>query len=86
MIEDDASYFQRRAEQELEQAQRATKPEVVAVHCALANHYLARVADSTIDPGCSRPALHFDDAATGSGSAVEASASPRFITRMKFAR
>lgn len=43
MNEDDAIYYYRRAEAELEQAQRATKPEVVRAHCQLANAYLERV-------------------------------------------
>ncbi|WP_242098153.1 hypothetical protein [Sphingomonas sp. CROZ-RG-20F-R02-07] len=43
MLEDDSTYFTRRAEAELEQAQRATKPEVVRVHFMLAEAYLERL-------------------------------------------
>lgn len=39
----DLDYYERRAEQELELAQRATKPEVVAAHYRLAELYLARL-------------------------------------------
>ncbi|MBI0533901.1 hypothetical protein D9602_21405 [Sphingomonas sp. TX0522] len=44
MTEDDVLYFQRRAGAELELAQRATKPEVVAAHHRLAEAYLDRIA------------------------------------------
>jgi len=47
MNEDDAIYYQRRAEAELEQAQRATKPEAVLAHYTLANAYLERVSAVT---------------------------------------
>ena len=40
---DDLSYYRRRAEAELEQAQRATKPEAARVHRALADAYLDRI-------------------------------------------
>ena len=43
MFEDDNTYFTRRAEVELEQAQRATKPEVVRAHYQLAEAYLERL-------------------------------------------
>lgn len=46
VIDDDAAYFRLRAEQELERAQRATKPEVAAVHFALADLYRARLKPS----------------------------------------
>ena len=39
----DLDYYERRAEQELELAQRATRPEVVAAHYRLAELYLARL-------------------------------------------
>ena len=42
MNEDDCSYFTRRAEAELELAQRADKPEVVRAHFMLAEAYLER--------------------------------------------
>ena len=41
--EEEAAYLQRRAEEELEMAQKATRPEVVAAHVALADAYLARL-------------------------------------------
>lgn len=44
MIDRDAEYYQMRAEQEIELAQRATKPEVVAAHYRLSELYLARLA------------------------------------------
>ena len=44
MTEDDVLYFQRRAGAELELAQRATKPEVVAAPHRLAEAYLDRIA------------------------------------------
>jgi hypothetical protein len=44
MFEDDVTYFRRRAEAELAQAQRATVREVVRAHFLLAEAYLARVA------------------------------------------
>lgn len=43
MSEEDAAYFQRRAEEELEMAQKATRPDVVAAHVALADAYLERI-------------------------------------------
>lgn len=46
MREDDASYFYRRAEVKLEQAQRARKPEAVRAHFMLANAYLDRVSEA----------------------------------------
>ncbi|QQV77936.1 hypothetical protein H5J25_04075 [Sphingomonas aliaeris] len=43
MLEDDSSYFTRRAEAELDQAQRATDPKVVKAHFMLAESYLERL-------------------------------------------
>ena len=43
MAEDDRNYFRRRAEVELEQAQRATTPRVVRAHYEMANAYLGRL-------------------------------------------
>lgn len=43
MLEDDSSYFTRRAEAELDQAQRATNPQVVRAHYMLAEAYLERI-------------------------------------------
>ena len=40
---DNITYYRRRAETELEQAQRVSKPEAVRVHCALADAYLDRI-------------------------------------------
>lgn len=40
---EDAAYWQRRAEDELEMAQKASRPEVVAAHVALAEAYLERL-------------------------------------------
>jgi hypothetical protein len=51
---DDQSYYERRAEIELEMAQRAKHPEAVRAHCGLADLYLERVYGSTIAP-FSRP-------------------------------
>ena len=43
MLEDDGTYFTRRAEAALDQAQRATKPEVVRPHFMLAEAHLERL-------------------------------------------
>lgn len=43
MAEDDTDYLQRRAEEELEMAQRAGSPEATATHYKLANAYLERI-------------------------------------------
>ena len=43
MIEDDKDYYTRRAEAELERAQRAKKPEVVKAHYLIAEAYLERL-------------------------------------------
>ena len=43
MTEDDSAYFVQRAEAELEQAKRATTPEVAQVHNVLAQAYLERL-------------------------------------------
>ena len=47
MSEDDSAYFTKRAEAELEQAQRAARPEVAQVHQQLAEAYLERLKPST---------------------------------------
>jgi len=44
MATDDHAYFYHRAETELEQAQQATNPRVVAAHYQLAEAYLERVS------------------------------------------
>ena len=43
MNEDDVTYYRQRAEAELEQVQRATRPEAIAAHQQLAEAYLDRV-------------------------------------------
>ncbi|WBH15340.1 hypothetical protein [Sphingomonas radiodurans] len=40
---DDHTYFSRRADRELDMAQRATSPQAVKAHYALATFYLGRV-------------------------------------------
>ena len=57
----DVEYFQRRAEEEVNQAQQATVPAVVAAHYRLAELYLERVAQAESsrasmgeDTGCGR--------------------------------
>lgn len=47
MFEDDRSYFQHRAEVEIERAQQAELPRAVAVHYQLAEAYLAKLAAFT---------------------------------------
>ncbi|MDQ8757403.1 hypothetical protein RCO27_14325 [Sphingosinicella sp. LHD-64] len=44
MSDDDRVYFERRAEQEIECARRSSNRHAVAVHYALSELYLARVA------------------------------------------
>jgi hypothetical protein len=44
MFEDDRSYYQHRAEVEVERAQAATLPAVVQVHYHLSEAYLAKLA------------------------------------------
>jgi hypothetical protein len=44
MFEDDRSYYQHRAEVEVERAQAATLPAVVQVHYRLSEAYLAKLA------------------------------------------
>jgi hypothetical protein len=44
MFEADRSYYQHRAEVELERAQQATLPEVVHAHYRLAEAYLEKLA------------------------------------------
>ncbi len=43
MNEDDVTYYRQRADAELQRAQQATKPKVVAVHYQLAQAYIERV-------------------------------------------
>ena len=42
-MREEEEYFYKRAEAELELAQRATRPEAVKAHYTLAGHYLDRV-------------------------------------------
>ncbi|MDM7957982.1 hypothetical protein [Blastomonas sp.] len=53
--DDDLDYLQRRAEKELEMAQRSETPEVTAAHYKLAEAYLERVevlrASAAAEPG-----------------------------------
>ena len=44
MVEDDRSYYQHRAEIEVERAQRATVPSVVQAHYRLAEAYFDKLA------------------------------------------
>jgi hypothetical protein len=44
MFEDDRSYYQRRAEVEIERAQLATVPSVVQAHYKLAEAYFGKLA------------------------------------------
>jgi hypothetical protein len=44
MFEDDRSYYQRRAEVEIERAQLATVPSVVQAHYKLAEAYFSKLA------------------------------------------
>lgn len=44
MLEDDRSYFRRRAEAELEQARHGRHPKAVAAHRQIAAAYLERVS------------------------------------------
>ena len=46
MFEDDKSYYQHRAEVELEIAQKATAPEAVKAHHLLAEAYLEKLASA----------------------------------------
>jgi len=48
-MQSDTDYYYRRAEAELEQAQRATSPAAVKAHYTLAGHYLDRVYGGTGD-------------------------------------
>jgi len=51
MFEDDRSYYQHRAEVEIELAQQARVPEVVRVHHEMAEAYLGRLA--SVEPALS---------------------------------
>lgn len=65
----DRDYYYRRAETELEQAQRATLPAAVKAHYTLAGHYLDRVyggTDAANDPDV-MPATDVTSATDASG-------------------
>lgn len=49
MADDDLEYFQRRAEQEIAAAQWSATTEVVAIHYALSEMYLERLAKRRAD-------------------------------------
>ncbi len=51
MSQEDVIYFERRAEAEIEAAQRASHSNVVQAHYALASAYLDRVHGDTPRPG-----------------------------------
>jgi hypothetical protein len=53
---EDLQYLQRRAEEELEAAQRSTVPEVTAAHYQLAEAYLERLDAKRATPASSRGA------------------------------
>lgn len=58
MSEKDTEYLQHRAEQEVQRAQQATKPEVVAAHYALSELYFQRIArEASRDDGAGASAL-----------------------------
>jgi hypothetical protein len=46
MVSAERIYFERRAEAELELAQKATHPAAVKAHCELAESYLSRIYGS----------------------------------------
>ena len=56
MAESDTDYFQLRAEQEVERARLATKPEVVAVHYALSELYFECLAKARPEGGIAQTA------------------------------
>lgn len=43
MLENDSTYFKRRAQAELDRAQRATNPQAIRAHSILAEAYLERL-------------------------------------------
>lgn len=51
MPDNEKSYFERRAEAELERAQSATAPEAVRVHYQLAEAYLEKIAAGGLTAG-----------------------------------
>jgi hypothetical protein len=54
MKDDDRSYYQRRAEAELDRAQAATVPNAVRAHYELAEAYLNKLSKGN-SPGSDRP-------------------------------
>lgn len=57
MSPEDHDYFQRRAEAEIELAQRARHQRVVQAHYELASAYLDRIHADAADPAAARTAL-----------------------------
>jgi hypothetical protein len=57
MTEDEISYYQRRAEQELALAREADNPQAAFAHLALGNEYLERIRSSRFDAGKPPPRL-----------------------------
>lgn len=51
MSQEDLEYLERRAQQEIGLAQQARRPEVVAVHYALSELYLERLAQKRSEAG-----------------------------------
>jgi hypothetical protein len=57
-VEDDKDYFYKRAENELEMAQRTEVPEAVKAHYTLAGYYLDKVysdGDALVANGAGKP-------------------------------
>ncbi len=57
MTEDEISYYQRRAEQELALAREADNPQAAFAHLALSNEYLERIRSSRSAPAKPPPRL-----------------------------
>jgi hypothetical protein len=57
MTEDEISYYQRRAEQELALAREADNPQAAFAHLALSNEYLERIRNSRSAPANPPPRL-----------------------------
>ncbi|HEX9965501.1 MAG TPA: hypothetical protein VGB04_11025 [Allosphingosinicella sp.] len=57
MTEDEISYYQRRAEQELALARQADNPQAAFAHLALSNEYLERIRSSRFAPTKPSPRL-----------------------------
>jgi hypothetical protein len=55
MTENEISYYQRRAEQELALAREADNPQAAYAHLALGNEYLERIRSSRFAPAAPPP-------------------------------